>query len=87
MKLDFIIPLLKPLAEILVKILHFIDPTTRNMIRMRRAIKWGSKYIVTNEEIMLLENSGTLKTNNEKRIAYLKKKRKYYRRWFFDNVG
>ena len=73
----------KPVAHVALKVLNLVDPKTRNLVNMRKAINFGEKYIFKTEEIEKL-NGEKLTSPEVKKLARLIKKRKYYRRWYFE---
>lgn len=74
------------ISKLLLKGLELIDPKTRDWVNKRKALEWGEKYIFCDEEIKVLKKKPIpLMTFKErKKILYLEKKLKYYRKWFFE---
>lgn len=75
---------IQTIGQVLLKILHLIDPRTRSLVRMRKAVEWAEKFIHDYDELepYIQFREGT--AENRKAVAHLRKMMKYYRKWFFD---
>ena len=74
----------KPVAQVLLKILELVDPKTRDWVRKRKALEWAEKFFLAYKEVKFL-NAKEEKTSKEKRrITYLTRMMRYYEKWFFD---
>ncbi len=76
---------LKPVTELLLKILNLTDPKTREWVRKRKALDWAERYIFCNEAIAFLEMKREPSKKEERKLRDLRRKLDYYRKWFFTN--
>lgn len=76
--------MVKAVARVLLKLLNLLDPDKRDEVSKRRALDWGEKYILTNEEIKRIEMVKPFTEVERKQIDRLERKLERYKKWFFD---
>lgn len=79
-----VIGTLGPVAKVLLKTLELIDPKTRNWVNQRKALDFGEKYILADKELMYLTSLQKPSKREKKRISYLKRRKNYLGKWYFD---
>lgn len=74
----------KPIAELLLKIVSLIDPDKRKEVNKRKALHYAEKYILTNEELRVLQSKVSLSKGEQGQLKRLRRRLHHYRRWFFE---
>ena len=70
-------------GKVLSDAMHLINPKTRDWVNKRKALEWGEKYILVNEELRGLEKQKVFTKKEKKKVEYLKKRLRYLKKWFF----
>ena len=78
-----IITAVKPIAELLLKVVSLIDPDKRKEVNKRKALHFAEKYILTNEELRILQAKELLSKKEIAQVKRLEKKLRYLRKYFF----